>query len=315
MAAPSQKIPLNIEKTAKEILGESSSLSRDLAETTRNLRAGRRDVRFMGGFLNLLTGGANVGNIRNVGGVAELAANRLASAGHLKQAVAMQGLAGFAKFAASAIGTTTAIVGTAYAGFELGTGLYNLAVGDPQQMKDTAASRDAFQAGVMKSKSLTLEQKTALMNSAGKFEERSAFSKYNPIGLAAEAVDRSRGTSGYGPVFVENPKRDIIKFMAEHRLNQFDETKAELKARSDKDRWTTMYETIKFWGNEKAENERVLKAMTEIQEEKEDFTKYRKDALNNSAVGLRTRSLENFRFLQLRKAEESKWSGVKDWSA
>ena len=317
MAAPSQKIPINIEKTAKEILGESSSLSRNLQETTRNLRAGNRDARYMGGFLQLLTGGANAGNIMGVGGVAEMAADRLARAGHLKQAVALQGMAGIANFAASAVYVGGAVAATVYAGFEVGTALYNMSMGDPQQIKDSATSNTAYQNSVMKSKNLTNKQKLELIQGSGKFQDPSIFNKvmeYSPIGLAEKASDAYHGTPGGGPRWENDPKRDIKKYMMEKRLTDFDLEKAQLRERSERGTFVNMWETIKWW-DEKDKNDRVLKALTKDDEAKALAWSIRKNTLLNSAIGLRSRSLENFRFLQLRKSEESKWSGVKDWSA
>lgn len=316
MAAPSQKIPLNIEKTAKEILGESSSLSRDLQETTRNLRAGRRDAKDMGGFLQLLTGGVNAGNIRDVGGVAEMAADRLARAGHLKQAVALQGMAGIANFTATAIGVGGAVVATAYAGFEVGTALYNMSMGDPQQVKDSATSTMAYQNSVMKSKNLTNKQKLELIQGSGKFQDPSMFSKvmeYSPIGLAEKASDAYHGTPGGGPRWVDDPMRDLNLYMKEKRLGDMDYNRAMWKERRERGMFTNFWETIK--GDEKSAYDRIQKNMTEEQKVKAEAMSNKKDALLNSAIGLRSRSLENFRFLQLRKSEESKWSGVKDWSA
>ena len=48
--------------------------------------------------------------------------------------------------------------------------------------------------------------------------------------------------------------------------------------------------------------------------ERDRLNKISAAAFGNSAVGLRNRSLANFRNLQLRKLDEQKWSGVKDWS-
>lgn len=314
MAAPSQKIPLNIEKTAKEILGESSSLSRDLQETTRNLRSGRRDAKDIGGFLQLLTGGVNVGNIRDLGGVAEKAADRLAHTGKLKQAIALQGLAGVARFAASAVAVGGSIAATAYAGYEVGTSLYNFTMGDPQKVIDDAKSTEAYRSSVLKSKNLTSQQKLELMQ-GGTFQERSTFSKimgYSPIGLAEKVSDRIHGTSDASYEFVNDPQRDLKKYMAEKRLSDMDFNMAMWKERRERNMFTNFWETIK--SDEKSKYDRIQKNLTAEQQKKDDARQARREALMNSAQGLRTRSLENFRHLQLRKSEESKWSGVKDWS-
>jgi hypothetical protein len=310
MAAPKQDIPLK--KLIDEASDEASSLSRDTAKITRNLRSSGRDIRDVGGLLDLLTGRVNIGNIRDVGGVAEMAAERLAKQGNDKAALQLMGVAGAARFAAAAAGTAFLFAGTAKLGYELGSMISKKLPGSAEDISAGTKAASSYQQMVFDS-NMGVKQ-TAEFMGRGRYRPESGLSKlawaFNPIERLEDWSDFISGTSGASrETWEEDPYAKIDFFVKKNRISHAAYMKAVKRERAEQSWYTDLFEFSK-----KAENDRIEKILAENLKAREDKDKYMIEHLNKSAVGLRTRALENLRSQSLRKQQERQWSGVKDWS-
>jgi len=330
MAAPKQDIPLK--RLIDEASGEASSLARDTAKITRNLRSSRRDIRDVGGLLDLLTGRVNVGNIRDVGGVAEMAAERLAKQGSSRAALQLMGVAGAARFAATAIGVAGAAAGVAVGAFELGSAISRNLPGSAESMNENIQAAARYQQNIFDARKRygTPEMAAARMAAVGNYSYpnnrpyymknpyASPWSKLNrvlnPVEYLEDISDWYHGTSGASrEQLIVDPEARKRGYMEQHNINIAEFRRIASKAQKQRTYW----ERLKLgatWDQEpalQAEFESVHEAEVK---ERDRLRKITEAAFGNSAVGLRNRSLANFRNLQLRKLEEQKWSGVKDWS-
>jgi hypothetical protein len=266
------------------------------------LRGARMDARDIGGVMEILGGGFSAGNVRDIGGVAEMAAERLAAAGNLKSAAMAGRIAGMAALAGSALGFAGAVVGTAYAGFELGGSIGNLLSGDAAEMQQRAARVGSYQESVWGQRERLGDARTAELLSRGVYRRVGLFGgsmmdadPWAGVELSRELNGRS-GNEAFGRALSGYEKN--LGFFGQAGRG-----------------WSRISDAI--WGTQSAEQEdatAVAERMNQILTREQKTRNAKKKAWGRSPEGIRTRALQNQRVLALRKIEEQRWSGVRDWS-
>jgi len=281
-------------KRLRELNVAESSLRSELSkglkpDALRGIRGIRGEQRDLMGVINLLSGRGNIGDIRDLSDVAERAANRLSESGMKKTGKAVGAFSAAAGGVAIVASAAGAIGLTAYAGYMALESLDKWINGDPEKMMEDA-------------------QKTrSVMNAIE--ESKRHLSKDQQIRM----IDESKTQPD--KVVMELKK----KRMDSEELKKFAEAQdAYWKDRKDR----TTYQRMQARGFGLASNDQMLNDIAKGEMAVYEERKNQRDAeksiemadFDRSAEGARARSLENIRFLQLRKIDEQQWAGVRDWS-
>jgi hypothetical protein len=329
MAAPSQNIPLgqvNLKALVNDLSKERQKLEREIEKslnavgkadgeltrrlrdlnlkesqartalssqgstqgTIRGLRAARGEYRDLTGAFNLLTGRGSFGDVRDFSDVLEAASERMAKAGYARSASLMGK-------ASSALGTAALIggrilgpVGLIYAGTETVLGVANTMYGNPDEMKSKAAKSNSIGRKLDQYKNVLTEEQ---------YKEVLGLKEFSPE-KAEAALKKALGTEGDREQYEKI--RQERKALAKEKGETLDTLRSGIK-----------------WSAEGLAEEQAKEdnARFDAWKEQQEYDKQKQlSDWGRSQEGLRTRTLQNIRLIGLRKIEEQRWSGVKDWS-
>jgi len=334
MAAPSQNIPLgstNFKSLVRDLSKERQKLEREVEKslnavgradgelikrlrelnrreadaraalstqgTIRGLRGLRGDARDLRGVMDLMTGRGGIGDIRDLSEVLESASARMARSGYARAASMASKAATVAGQVATAAGSVMAAVAVAQAGFEVGSLLQPIISGwmagdsgDPTEIQNRAKQVNNLQRRLDANRKILGDKKYAEI-----------------LGLTVSTPEKAERELKRA-LMTDAEKQQYIKLARERRgmATWYDNMKNDLGNGWDK-MWDN--EAQKEW-NTKEDNDRYEKWKEQTEYDKAK----RLSDWRNTTEGLRTRTLQNIRLVGLRKIEEQKWSGVKDWS-
>lgn len=254
----------------------------------KTLQSARGNSKDLSGTLGLLTGSMSLGDLRDVSSVGEMAAERLANAGHIKSALAVSKLGALAGNVATGLGFVGAAAGVAMAGYELGQSINKLLFGDPEKMMQQAKRDKEYQENVWANRGKLGTQRTIEL-----------LSKSNDPWNRVELLRDSNNKDGQ-----EAYKKALDEY--------FDNLDSEQKG---KRAWNRVSDW--FTGNDSMQKEDaaiIEGRMNEILKEEQRKKAAKKDAWGRTPQGIRAKAISNLRTVALRKAQEEKYAGNRDWS-
>jgi hypothetical protein len=306
MAAPKQNIPLT--KAINQLSGEGSGILKDLESLTRRIKSGRKQTKEAIGVGEALMGNVGGKNIRDIAGVAEAAAERLAIAGHLKLAGAFKGMSAIANLAGAARGAAYMGIDLAFRIKDTANELYNLGA-NPEKILAAARRVNEYQEMVWSNRRLLGDKRTAaLLGATGSGFEGDVF------GNEMRDVNAAHMESGV-LVATQGWRANTAFQRAANRYNDEIKNMDPLSGRAYDMEWTAIKD--KILGTNRLAQERdetLLKYQKEEMKRMEEVYEKKKAAQMRTPEGLRARALENLRSLELRQRAEMEWSGQKDWS-